>query len=535
MEHFKIIGCDDIVDNDETLFDFTSNELSLDVEVKFIGLNCIEIRNKLLTTDWEECDHGLLPIIANNNNDNYGKMKTYKISVKNSNIESQPILSITDELNVIIGGCNLGDGQTSNLVSNGSVQCSTCLINQFKMDLSTKQCYTCDTNVRKVSCLGGYTINIEYNYWIGSYNLENHQLMGLTNISTNDYLFTGLCAPLHCCQHLDGCWYINENQNINPQICADGRQYTSPLCTQCQSGKYELFGSSACGSCNEYNFPWLSLIFVLSFFFVLFIFFIDATEINIKPYKAIEINWKKLLIFDESKAINIMIFRIVTYNYQSLSQILSARGINHSFIPILAFFDVSFDYTSSSKLSFGICIIPYLNSLNEIIFGLIFVIFILFHSLWILIVAVIRKMIKQNRISLEKEVSNAINNNEIELTTQQQQTTPKLNKKIEPDFVNTIIPIAKSGFSISEYCTVISKKKPIYLMGFLKIFLIISGSICKMAFKLMSCTSLPNSKIVYLYSAEQECFGFYWVFGLICILLTVILYILLFRIIYKQY
>eukprot|EP01084_Bolivina_argentea_P031420 58159_1 len=101
-----------------------------------------------------------------------------------------------------------------------------------------------------------------------------------------------------------------------------------------------------------------------------------------------------------------MIFRVIVYYFQSLSQLLNWSGAP-VYLPILSIlsmfgdFSINFDFKLGTS-SNGVCIIPRLNAMTEIIWALIFIYFIIFHSSWISLVIVLKRFRKTTPIEENK-------------------------------------------------------------------------------------------------------------------------------------
>lgn len=93
-------------------------------------------------------------------------------------------------------------------------------------------------------------------------------------------------------------------------------------------------------------------------------FLYDSKPSNVSKYSEKERNYKQLLKKDELNVMTIMIFKVMMYYFQTLAQVLSSQSITHSLLPLMSFFSLSLDYSSSSSSSSisSICIIPFLSS-----------------------------------------------------------------------------------------------------------------------------------------------------------------------------
>eukprot|EP01084_Bolivina_argentea_P216821 368254_1 len=361
-------------------FDIISAYLVLNTHVAFeqeTG-NCKLIYDK--NNGEGGCLNGLYPTISTNR-------KIFELSISTTNDYARPV---PFTISVLLADCGFGKG----IIFNSSViSCQTCQINQIKINTILGECFNCVDNIKGVNCAGSSLLKIKPNYWVYAIN-KNGDIISLSQITNQDSIYSAFCAPNYCCQDVNSCNYLNDNFEVNNNLCANGRSVESILCGQCKDGMYELMGTSECGYCSRSHFGYLTIIFIFSMIFTLSIFFMDGvTNFNMKPYKMDEINWKRIFIKDENTAFRIMFFRVMLYYFQMLSQILSANGITHVLMPIMSIFaDFSIDFSNKSH---GFCIIGKLNALDEIIYSLIPIYFILFHSVWISLAIVYFRKRKQ--------------------------------------------------------------------------------------------------------------------------------------------
>ena len=158
----------------------------------------------------------------------------------------------------------------------------------------------------------------------------------------------------------------------NGIICAQNRKYSvdAPLCSRCDDGFYELFGSTACGQCNDWNNSlWLLIFIQIAAICLVAYFLFDSKASDPSTYSD-----KDLIKNDEKNAMSIMILKVILYFYQSLGQVLISQSITCSLLPLVSLFNLSLDYSSSSNASSGFCIFPFIKSpLFEIVISPIFV------------------------------------------------------------------------------------------------------------------------------------------------------------------
>eukprot|EP01084_Bolivina_argentea_P176257 305041_1 len=305
---FKFTNCMVLKNNEDIFFEFNvrSDELVIDVNVIIDASTgeCITIHDQN-NGFVRACEKGLFPTVTS-----LGKTE-YTIHVSSVNDNSRIAYS---SMTFQLQPCGYGEG----VILNGTIfYCEECQINQFKLSSGFEECFNCiDSQISGIKCEGSYSLRINYNHWVSAVD-EDLGFVDVTNISNKHTIFASVCAPQYCCQELDGCYYLDSNTKIiNEKLCAIGRSATSPLCSSCEDNLYEVFGSSACSVCEEYNFGYLFIVCILSMLFTLCIFFVDATDINVKPYTQSEIIWKRIFIKDQLTAVKILLFRIIVYYFQ---------------------------------------------------------------------------------------------------------------------------------------------------------------------------------------------------------------------------
>eukprot|EP01084_Bolivina_argentea_P031049 57487_1 len=457
IDSYNIINCENIKqENEIVIISFQSIELAIDaiIEINVTSKMCLNVCDN--KNRCSNCMNGLWPSIT------VKDRREYEITVSSLSRVAR-ILPLM--FTVKLDECGYGSGI---LFTSSIVSCQQCQINQFKVGKGIGECYTC-VDMDGLTCLGLYSINIKFNYWISGID-KYGKFIDLARITNNDSLFTQLCAPQMCCTKHEGCYYLNDTTlEISNNLCANGREYDSVLCSKCKTGQYELMGSSACGICNDFAFGYLTIVFFLSLLFTLYMFFMDSTNINITDYSTNEINWKRIFVKDENTALKIMVFRVIVYYFQSMSQLLTSVGTPHnlsSMLSIFGDFSVDFNFNSSSN---GICIIPKLTQLDEIIWTLIFIYFVLFHSIVICAVIIVKRIRKKNVQSIQSITTSIEKNN-----TSNQNHISALSK-VEKQNKNILI-INKYRHKIIDY---FYSKKPSILMALIRIFTIFSGSIVR--------------------------------------------------------
>eukprot|EP01084_Bolivina_argentea_P124585 220762_1 len=250
----------------------------------------------------------------------------------------------------------------------------------------------------------------------------------------------------------------------------------------------------ACGKCDKWkNLLWLIPMTICAALLVVFFLF-DSKPIDCSIYYGKEVDYIKWKKKDEITAMVIMIFKVFMYYFQSLSQILFSQSITNAMLPLVSFFTLSLDYSSSSTS--GICIIPFISSpLLKILFSPMFVVLLIFNLCWM-----------GFALNVYYTISTPTNN---ENNQQKQQQS-----------------ITKS-----------ETKTLIITVAVLKVFVMTAGTLLGVGFKLLTCIKMPGTgtgNMIHLYEATQMCFDNYWMFGLILCLIVVVFFIALFIRIYYQ-
>eukprot|EP01083_Nonionella_stella_P274242 930767_1 len=235
-----------------------------------------------------------------------------------------------------------------------------CPYNEFRYDI-TKECFKCGADDHNgYECKGGALFNVEYGYWVSSYVEPELSISPLHSITVNHSIISLQCPLGQCCVDLEGCDYFNSHL-----LCADNRNTSSVTCSRCNDGYDEMAGSFVCGECKYTDYALVSLLFILASIFTLFLLFImsrpNALRQNIKQK---EIEWHKLLFYDQKNFLIVLISKIGMYYYQGLSQILSAQNITPTSEfqkTLVTFFDFDISLFSSGNET-GICFIGGIDS-----------------------------------------------------------------------------------------------------------------------------------------------------------------------------
>eukprot|EP01083_Nonionella_stella_P031956 87461_1 len=490
IELLQIDGCDiDSMNMFAADFLFESNTLSVNHKLVVKNGEC----NKICSGDeygfCETCDNGIIPKIPSSIAD------SGSISVTLIEVFSDSSLEVfNDEFVVNINECPIAQGIATNAEI---LDCAECEENAFKLRSGNTDCLQCNADIGdSMQCHGADDVIINYNRWVGG---VNNEVISIFEVDSDDALFGIQCPPNYCCMNENGCDLMNdfivtasandtqsffhEYQDETGSLCAKYRDFDTPLCSKCIAGKYEMMGSTACGSCDDTNNMWyLVPIFIGAILFDIYLLH-DASPINEEEYTAKELDHKKLLQKDEMRALTVMVTKISVYYYQSLAQILSSKGVSHALLPILTIFSFSFDQNYGSSASPGFCLIPFIdNGLDEIFLSAIFVIFCGLNFIWMSFTIFLYHKVKTN--------------------------------KDDPD--------------ANE-----SKHKRIG-MALLKLVTITAGTLLDIGFKLVSCVIFPNGEAVHYYNSTRTCFDGYLFGGLCIVAIATIAFVAIFIRIYKQ-
>eukprot|EP01084_Bolivina_argentea_P085941 155355_1 len=485
---FNISECSPIT-SDYITFTLRSDDASIGVNHDVIITNgkCNQICNVPYGV-CTPCYYGITPLIPKKIN-----VTSFVISISSKTQMITPIPS--DTITVSVSECPLGFGYDNDAIL---LDCNECPINTFKIQAGNEACYQCKEE-NGFSCDGSFNITVSYNLWFTAWSKETQQFISPFKITSNDEIYAIKCAPQFCCQFQRGCSYLNSfnfPDVYKPKfggICAEFRDHTVHLCSKCIDGTYELFGTTACGPCEDLsNLMWLIPILIICAVLVL-VLLIDSKPINVSLYTAQEADYKKILQKDEINAMTIMILKVFMYYFQSLGQVLSSQNISNALLPLVSWFSLSLDYNASSSSNSGLCILPFITSpLLEILYSAIFIALLIFNMLWMGCLSECWYKTKSNQNQQQSE-----------------QTSTTLVDR--------------------------NSSKPVISVVILKIFVITAGTVLGMAFKLLSCITMPRTgDMVHFYDATTKCFDTYWFFGLVLCVGVILFFVVLFIKIYCQ-
>eukprot|EP01083_Nonionella_stella_P163936 541147_1 len=347
-----------------------------------------------------------------------------------------------------------------------------CPYNTFQYGTSDVRCYECEEDIG-YECKGGSILNVVYGHWLAAHHTNGSFLSSPDTMNINDSIVSLRCPAGQCCASHNGCDYFTNS----PELCAANRNLSSVTCSRCNDGFDQLLGSSVCGTCERTNYWLILLLFMLALVFTLILLFLMARPnqllSNISNMALKEINWHKLLYYDQKDLVIVLISKICMYYYQGLSQILLTKNISPSSEfekVLLSLFD--FDLSSYSSEG-GIC---FIGGIHSGIYNLL--VSYTWHIFVIASVALIA-------------------------------------------FIWRYVP-----------CTAC---KPYIKTGCISIILMTSGPILSTSFKLLTCIKLIDNKYYHFYDADMACFGsIWWSAGILPIVILCGVWIVFWCTIHKQ-
>eukprot|EP01083_Nonionella_stella_P100904 285242_1 len=413
----------------------------------------------------------------------------------------------SDELQVnalsfTVDACPSGYGASG---IQGYEQCVLCAALYLSALPTTNECFPC-TNVDPYSggtssgfyCPGGNATIINHNVWLSAVHNTEFVSLDEHHITANDTIYTSQCPPKQCCQLVGGCSLVDPTHVQS--LCAANRDVTVPLCGQCIKGQYELLGTASCGDCSDTsNLMYLIPISIATLLLVIILIY-DSQHIDPKEYSAAELNYKKLVRKDEIQCLSIMITKIFMYYYQSLSQILYSKGIEHTFSPILTVFDLSFNFNTNdtSNGPKGICIFPFIqNPLHKLMLSSVFILFGFFHFIWI---PCLFKCVEKHKASR----------------------------------LSQFVPSASKSVMLNAEALAATDSISMIRVAALQLFIISCSTVLTVAFKLLSCITFPSKQMMHFYNPLEECFSVYWILGLFMFLFVVSSFMLIAYKIFQQ-
>ena len=376
--------------------------------------------------------------------DNVGSDLVLDMSATNT------MLSLTSsEITLDIIGCPVMYGP-----SPSNYTCIPCDLDHYNIDLSNVEfCSSCDpTDEGFVVCKDG-NINIQSNYWM--------------EISESGDIVSSLCPSSQCCQNDIYCDYINGKNSL----CAEGRNYSSILCSKCMDGYSVSMNNSKCIKCTEsIYYTYLLYPFGISLLWVVYITLSTSDKYKRTPsgdrtkpkkgsscLKAVQNRIESML---SKKYFMLMLKTIINRNImyyeQAMAQLLSQGSDTLLFSRFTQMFNLSITNTVSNNDT-GWCLIKGLTSKQKILTDL-----------------------------------------------------------ISPAFVFVIIctmylmSICRKNGAVVYF----SKRQINFKKTFISLILLLIGNILSVLFKLLHCQKIEDDTY-HFYFAFEQCFGRTWIISMV--------------------
>eukprot|EP01083_Nonionella_stella_P264281 896748_1 len=363
-----------------------------------------------------------------------------------------------------------------------------CPYNTFQIEHGSQDrttiCFDCEEDDIGYECQGGLFVNVEYSYWVSSHGDNESSTSSLHSITNNDSIISLQCPMGQCCVEHDGCDYFNDSVDPRSQLlCAENRNVSSITCSRCNDGYNEVLGTFRCGKCKRTDYAFVSLLFSCALVFTLFLIFVmsrpNALRTNIKQK---EIDWRKLLLYDQKNLVIILTSKICMYYYQGLNQILSSRNISPTSVfqkTLLTLFDFDISLFSSGNEN-GICFIGGIDSgIYKLLTSYIWYIFVVLNVLIIALLSRARSYLCGGRMAC------------------------------------ACIPYIK--------------------IACINIILMTAGPLLATSFKVLTCIEYIDGKYYHFFDSEIACYGpIWWLAGVLPITILCGTLMIFWYIVYKQ-
>eukprot|EP01083_Nonionella_stella_P267566 903873_1 len=306
-----------------------------------------------ITKSIQSCDHGIpfqtadLTLITN----------TIQLLLETND-------TILDEYNIsiFIEQCPMGKGVIGSNYNLSSYLCTDCPVNEVSI-WSNSECFECN-DLSGVACFGSSTLIVSFNHWVAVNQPDNEYTFDLFDDQNDAALISTFCPSGFCCNDLDGCDFMETN------LCATNRDPTTPLCGSCVEGYSEVFGSTSCKKCDNNNWFYAVIPFIISIFVVLLLIILDPPPNKSKDNEK-EIDYGIYLAKDDLKALQICVLRPCVYFFQAISFITIQNGLYFYLTPLIKI--LSFDFLiESDSDDGGVCFLPNMNSMDKILWSLFF-------------------------------------------------------------------------------------------------------------------------------------------------------------------
>eukprot|EP01084_Bolivina_argentea_P184888 318868_1 len=336
----------------DSKFDFGNSPLNVIVDIPNLSVSAtISI---FPNGQCPMCDNGI-PLLQANLKDSIGQI--YEINIA---LEHQYLLLTNTKLPLYIVGCPNGFGATPN-----GYQCELCPSGTYNFqNNNTQECYSCQQNQNHgVECIYG-KVDVLYNQWL--------------KVNDDHSLSSSFCPFHNCCNERNGCRYIKGSQ-----LCANNRDPTSTLCSQCMAGYSQVFTSTICKKCTKEGIYATPLIITILFgiFVALYLLYSQTEIVRVNPPTA----WKRETTIGSLKRkfttinrsylmimVKLLLFNGIVYYEQSLSQIIIRSNVSTAQLSWwVSLFNVSLlhNYSSSADDNSGLCFFDGMTSKASILFG----------------------------------------------------------------------------------------------------------------------------------------------------------------------
>eukprot|EP01083_Nonionella_stella_P076093 207162_1 len=396
-----------------------------------------------------------------------GQQYTLSSSVMNG-------ILLSNDIVVEIIPCPSGFG-----IAGAAFQCDECTDGYYSIESNTEACHKCNDDVLDgITCLGGDSIGIDYNYW-----------MDITEI--NHTIISNDCPNGYCCQVHDGCDYIQDGQQHN--LCAMNRDPSISLCGGCLDGYSEILGSVACKRCDRNNYEYILLPIAITLLFLLYLLYFDAPSNTKSVTKQLAMGMpnakstdeleeyqdekaQKMVIRDDMKGIQLMVLKVIVYFYQGLLYILSAASnmdaATYFLLPILQIFNLSIEFggSDSSSQDGGYCFLQGMTAQMEILLNLAIPV-LLFVSIFVI--------------------------------------------------------------ALTKCKTKCCGRSPSHWTALWRAILIGLGSVLAVLFKILTCRSMHKASVHYYFGA-QACYQTAWLVALFTLIVIILLWVILYVKLYKM-